>query len=183
VLIERPARPHEALAQIRASKPPRRAAGCGWKTALRSEVLGREGELLPAALSRRGTWSPCSNGTASCRCRPTSSAPASVADEERYQTVYAREPARSPRPPPACISTTPAGALRARASQFACHLHVGAGTFQPVRVDGPGRAPHAQRALRGPELRHRARRAPGGRVIAVGTTSLRAWKRPPQDGG
>ena len=68
-------------------------------------------------------------------------------------------------------------ARRARRRARAVTLHVGAGTFQPVRSERPRRARDAQRALRGRRgdgRGDRARAARGGRIVAVGTTSLRA---------
>ena len=66
-------------------------------------------------------------------------------------------------------------------------LHVGAGTFLPVKVEDTERPPHAQR-----DRHHRGRRPPsastrraarGGRIVAVGTTSLRLLETAADDGG
>ena len=79
-----------------------------------------------------------SRRTARCRCRRTSSARPTRADRERYQTIYAREPGRRGRADRrACISTPPLfAALEQRGvrTRFVT-LHVGAGTFQPLRDD------------------------------------------------
>jgi S-adenosylmethionine:tRNA ribosyltransferase-isomerase len=101
------------------------------------------------------------------------------ADRERYQTVYAREPG--------AVAAPTAGlhfdeglfaALRARGVNTAfVTLHVGAGTFQPVRVDDlAGHVMHEEQ-LTVPEATVNAveaTRAAGGRVIAVGTTVVRS---------
>ena len=76
--------------------------------------------------------------SATCRCRPTSSAPTRAADRERYQTVFARARG-SVAAPTAGLHFTPEllAALDARAASSAptITLHVGYGTFKPVRVE------------------------------------------------
>ena len=75
--------------------------------------------------------------SATCRCRRTSSAPIAPADRDRYQTVYARARG-SIAAPTAGLHFTPQllDALAARGvERAAITLHVGYGTFQPVRVD------------------------------------------------
>ncbi|MEM1116911.1 MAG: tRNA preQ1(34) S-adenosylmethionine ribosyltransferase-isomerase QueA [Bacteroidota bacterium] len=101
------------------------------------------------------------------------------ADLERYQTVYARERG-SVAAPTAGLHFTPAvlEALRARGAHLAhVTLHVGYGTFEPVKVDDL--AEHrvsAETIAVGPEAVQavEAARAASGRVVAVGTTTTRA---------
>ena len=122
------------------------------------------------ALRRRGR-PRCSSAPATCRCRPTSARARTQADRERYQTVYARDAGRGRRAHrrAALRRRRCSRALRARGVDIASvTLHVGAGTFQPVRGERRRRAPHAQRALRraagrGDAIarRARARRARG----------------------
>jgi S-adenosylmethionine:tRNA ribosyltransferase-isomerase len=101
------------------------------------------------------------------------------ADEERYQTVYARQ-AGAVAAPTAGLHFTEAllAELAERGiRQVALTLHVGAGTFQPVRVDDIRQHQmHRERYTIPPDTiaAIRAARAAGGRVIAVGTTSMRA---------
>ena len=78
-----------------------------------------------------------------CRCRPTSIARPRAADRERYQTVYAREPGAVAAPTAGLHFD--ARTLRRPRRCAACGtrfvtLHVGAGTFQPVRVEDIERA-------------------------------------------
>jgi S-adenosylmethionine:tRNA ribosyltransferase-isomerase len=100
-------------------------------------------------------------------------------DEERYQTVFAREPGAVAAPTAGLHFDEPMlAALRARGAQIAhVTLHVGAGTFKPVRAETvQEHAMHSER-FAVPEATVeaiRAAKARGGRVIAVGTTSLRA---------
>ncbi len=99
---------------------------------------------LPSAAGRSGcrpkrdtmsTRSSTPSGT--CRCRPTSIAPTTPADRERYQTVYARDRG-SVAAPTAGLHFTPellADLDRRGVERAEITLHVGYGTFKPVRVD------------------------------------------------
>jgi len=101
-----------------------------------------------------------------------------AADRERYQTVYARD-AGSAAAPTAGLHFTPEmlDALRARGVEIAyVTLHVGLGTFQPVRVDRVEEIKlHAERYTLPPQTADALRRAlrEGRRIVAVGTTTTR----------
>jgi S-adenosylmethionine:tRNA ribosyltransferase-isomerase len=99
-------------------------------------------------------------------------------DRERYQTVYAREPG-SVAAPTAGLHFTPdiLAALERRGVEFrTVTLHVGPGTFTPVRGAADAHVMEAERVYVTPGLAgdvERTRRR-GGRLVAVGTTSVRA---------
>jgi len=105
-------------------------------------------------------------------------------DAVRYQTVYAREPG-SVAAPTAGLHFTPELMERLRAKGVALAwvtLHVGAGTFKPVEVEDPAQHPIHAEFCEVPEETARAiadARQRGGRVVAVGTTTVRtlesAW--------
>jgi len=107
------------------------------------------------------------------------SRPAGEDDSERYQTVYARAPGAVAAPTAGLhFDAAMLDALRDRGAALATiTLHVGAGTFQPVRVqDLAQHEMHGERydvPRETVEAINRAR-AGGGRVLAVGTTTLRA---------
>jgi S-adenosylmethionine:tRNA ribosyltransferase-isomerase len=108
-------------------------------------------------------------------------------DLERYQTVYAREPG-AVAAPTAGLHFTPEllAALAARGVQV-CHLtlHVGAGTFQPLRDADPRRhRMHPERYHLPPATAEavNAARREGRAVVAVGTTSLRTLESCMRDG-
>jgi S-adenosylmethionine:tRNA ribosyltransferase-isomerase len=110
-------------------------------------------------------------------------------DAERYQTVYARSPGAVAAPTAGLHFDEPIlDALRARRVALAfVTLHVGAGTFQPVQTERiDEHRMHAERYLI-PERTARAvadTRRRGGRVLAIGTTSLRALESAAdEDGG
>lgn len=101
------------------------------------------------------------------------------ADLERYQTVYARARGAVAAPTAGLHFDEPL--LDALAARGVTHgfvtLHVGAGTFQPVRVADPSRhVMHSERVSVSPAAVEgiAAARARGGRIVAVGTTSVRA---------
>ncbi len=101
-----------------------------------------------------------------------------LADPERYQTVFAREPG-SAAAPTAGLHFTPRlmEALRQQGITFAeVTLHVGLDTFAPVKEDDPTQHKiHTEWCRLPPETAERinATRAAGGRIIAVGTTTVR----------
>lgn len=101
-----------------------------------------------------------------------------LANPERYQTVYAREPG-SAAAPTAGLHFTPQliETLKAQGIGFAeVTLHVGLDTFAPVKEDDPTRHKiHTEWCRVPPETaqRIRATRAAGGRIVAVGTTTVR----------
>jgi len=179
VLIERVLSPNQALAQVRASHPPREGHRLTLADAVEATVMARRGEFFQlrfegcsdvfALLDRHGTVPlPPYIGHAPAQ-----------EDEARYQTVYAREPGAVAAPTAGLHFDEPLlDTLRQRGVATAyLTLHVGAGTFQPVRVqDIEAHEMHAewyhvpQETV---DAVNRAR-ASGGGVLAVGTTSLRA---------
>ena len=113
---------------------------------------------------------------------------AEAADAERYQTIYAREEGAVAAPTAGLHFTDRLmSALEARSigTEFVT-LHVGAGTFLPVKVDNT--ADHRMHAEWGSidadtAARITATKAKGGRVVAVGTTSLRLLESAAREDG
>lgn len=100
------------------------------------------------------------------------------ADRERYQTVYAREPGAVAAPTAGLHFTSGLlNALRHKGIDSATvTLHVGAGTFQPVKVDDVRQhRMHEEQYTLSPEAAEKvlAARKAGGRIVAVGTTACR----------
>ncbi|MEM1056327.1 MAG: tRNA preQ1(34) S-adenosylmethionine ribosyltransferase-isomerase QueA [Bacteroidota bacterium] len=114
--------------------------------------------------------------------------PADRADRERYQTVYARE-AGAVAAPTAGLHFTPDlfEAIEAQGvERVHLTLHVGYGTFEPVKVDDLSEhRVAAERITVSPEATGslNARREAGGRIVAVGTTSTRALETSADDDG
>ena len=185
VLVERILGGVEVLAQVRASKPPRAGSRLRLEDALEAEVLGREGEFY--RLRFPGEVLPLLEAHGRLPLPPYIARDAAVTDESRYQTVFAAAPGSVAAPTaglhfdqPLLDALAAAGIGSARVT-----LHVGAGTFQPVRVQNL--AEHRMHIERysvpaATVAAIAAARARGGRVVAVGTTALRALESAAADG-
>jgi S-adenosylmethionine:tRNA ribosyltransferase-isomerase len=176
VLVERVLDEQQVLAQVRASKTPREGRTLQFEGA-QAQVCGREGEFFVLAFDRPILDYLERHGEVPLP--PYITHEAVGEDEARYQTVYAREPGAVAAPTAGLhFDEALLAALRDRGATIASiTLHVGAGTFQPVRVDDVAEhVMHAEWYRIGEEaVAAIARaRALGGRVIAVGTTALRA---------
>ncbi|WP_311948379.1 tRNA preQ1(34) S-adenosylmethionine ribosyltransferase-isomerase QueA [Halomonas piscis] len=178
MLLERPLDAHRGLAHLRASKAPRPGTEIVFEGGVRAvvearrealfelcfsgetpmiELLERHGHMpLPPYITREDEWS----------------------DRERYQTVYARHDGAVAAPTAGLHFDRPlldALAEKGVESAFVT-LHVGAGTFQPVRADDIRDHHMHSEWLEVDETacaRVNAARAAGRRVIAVGTTAVR----------
>jgi S-adenosylmethionine:tRNA ribosyltransferase-isomerase len=175
LLLERPVGGSEALVQLRASKPIREGLEISTPGG-RVQVLMREDDLwrvrLPApALDFFDRWGQVP-------LPPYILRPAGELDQQRYQTIFAREPGAVAAPTASLhFDESLLTELRAREVSLAfVTLHVGAGTFQPVRADDvDSHVMHSERAAVGAatcEAIMQARSA-GRRVIAAGTTVVR----------
>ena len=176
VLVERVTGDATVLAQIRASKPPQPGTRLDLEEALEVEVLGRAGEFYQLRLP--GNASELIERHGRLPLPPYIERAAANADEERYQTVFAKERGSVAAPTAGLHFDAPLlETLRARGVGIAhVTLHVGAGTFQPVRVqDLAQHRMHVERYVL-PEATAQAiaaTRQRGDRIVAVGTTSLR----------
>ena len=182
VLLERIVDATHAVAQIRASKSPKPGTRIRLADAFDIEITGRtgaSGEFFELALTTSGDLWALAEQHGKLPLPPYIEHPAAGADETRYQTVYARAPGAVAAPTAGLhFDEEMLATLRAQGIQTAfLTLHVGAGTYQPVRVDKI--AEHRMHSERFEipavtALAIAATRNTGGRVIAVGTTSLRA---------
>ena len=206
VLVERVLNEREALAQVRASKSPRAgsrlvlaAAGSlrssGESTgvslagadALDVEVLGREGEFFHLRFPGEESVLELLEQYGSLPLPPYIAHAADAEDEQRYQTVFARAAGAVAAPTGGLhFDEAMLQALRDKGVRIAhVTLHVGAGTFQPVRAEYVREHAMHSECYEIPQATvdaiAQARNA-GGRVIAVGTTSLRALESAAQQG-
>jgi len=178
VLVERVLSAHEVLAQVRASKPPRAGSILRLAGALDVSVLGRQGEFYHLRFPDGPTVLELLERHGSVPLPPYITHVPQAEDERRYQTVYARAPGAVAAPTAGLHFDEPLlAALRTRGVEFAyVTLHVGAGTFQPVRVKDLAAHPmHAERYAI-PQATVAAvavAKRRGGKVIAVGTTTVR----------
>jgi S-adenosylmethionine:tRNA ribosyltransferase-isomerase len=178
VLIERVLSEHEALAQVRASKPPRAGSAMRLADSIEVRVLAREGEFYRLRFPEGAVVSQLLERHGSVPLPPYITRAPRGEDERRYQTVYARSAGAVAAPTAGLHFDEPLlAALAKRGVEFAwVTLHVGAGTFQPVRVKNLAKhRMHGERYEIPPATaaaigRTRER---GGSVVAVGTTTVR----------
>ncbi|NBD20231.1 tRNA preQ1(34) S-adenosylmethionine ribosyltransferase-isomerase QueA [Aquabacterium fontiphilum] len=171
---------NEVWAHMRASKSPKPGALVRFADAFNAEVLGRCGpdnglfhlrfEGDPFALLEQHGHVPLP---------PYITHADDEDDVRRYQTVFAKEPGAVAAPTAALhFDEGVLAGLAARGVQTAeVTLHVGAGTFQPVRTERIDEHKMHSEWFDVPQHtaeRIRATRAAGGRIVAVGTTTLRA---------
>ena len=187
ILIERLLPSNEARAQIGASKSPRPGSRIALDAGGEAEVLGRDGEFYRLRFHVPESLEGWLRHAGRLPLPPYIHRDPDAADDERYQTVFARETGAVAAPTAGLHFDQPLlDALRARGVESGhVTLHVGAGTFQPVRVDELSEhRMHSEWLNVGAALVDRIRRtrANGGRVIAVGTTVVRALESALRDG-
>ncbi len=170
-----------ARAQIRASKSPKPGTCLRLADAFDVEVTGRDGEFFVLALPTdepRDFWQ-LTDAYGLLPLPPYITHTPDADDETRYQTVYAAHPG-AVAAPTAGLHFDEAMFAQLKAKDIetaAVTLHVGAGTFQPVRVENLDKHVMHHEWYHLPEATVAAItacRARGGKVVAVGTTSLRA---------
>ena len=183
VLVERMLDEHSVLAHVRSSKSPSPVPGSFWMAGLTARKSKPRCAPVTMPCSRSTSSTPPRAGDPGSH-RPYAAAPYidrpdEDADKERYQTVYNQKPGAVAAPTAGLHFDEPLlEKIRAKGVETAfVTLHVGAGTFQPVRVDKiEDHHMHSEYAEVPQEVVDAiaATRARGGRVIAVGTTSVRS---------
>ncbi len=192
ILIERLIDEHHALAHIRASKSPKAGSRLFLAGDAEApvgsdavEVLGRQGALFELRfdaplLEQLNTYGHMP-------LPPYIDRADDAEDQQRYQTVYAKRDGAVAAPTAGLHFTEDfLAACKAKGVEQAfVTLHVGAGTFQPVRADDiRDHEMHAEyiEVSAAVAQQVRATRARGGRVVAVGTTSVRSLESASQSG-
>jgi S-adenosylmethionine:tRNA ribosyltransferase-isomerase len=179
ILIERGLDPHSALAHMRAGKSPKPGAEILLDGGFGCRVRGRREDLFELEFTRGTTVDEVLSAVGHIPLPPYIDRADREEDRERYQTVFARTPG--------AVAAPTAGlhfdeAMLARLAGMGVDrtfvtLHVGSGTFLPVRVEDLDRhRMHFEFCEIPPETveKVRAARERGGRVVAVGTTVVRS---------
>lgn len=179
VLIERILDGQKALAHLRASKSPKPGTELLMEDAVPVTVTGRQDALFELEFDAAKTPMQWLDEYGHMPLPPYIEREDNDNDQERYQTVYAREPG--------AVAAPTAGlhfdeAMMQQIADKGCAiarvtLHVGAGTFQPVRVDSiEAHIMHPETVIVTQDVVDAvaACRARGGRVVAVGTTVVRS---------
>lgn len=177
ILVERVLSDRVVLAQVKASKTPKPGAVLELAGDCEATVSSRENDMFHLAFSKPASELMELHGDVPLP--PYLNRGSESVDSDRYQTVYARQPG--------AVAAPTAGlhfdermlekTLRRGVKHAFVTLHVGAGTFQPLREEQiEANHLHSERVQVSNEVCDavRATRESGGRVIAVGTTSVRA---------
>lgn len=187
ILIERLLPGNEVRAQVGASKSPKPGGRIALDGGGEAEVLGRDGEFYHLRFHVEGALESWLLKAGRLPLPPYIRREPGQDDSERYQTVFARNVGAVAAPTAGLhFDEALLAALNERGVQVGhVTLHVGAGTFQPVRVDDVREhAMHSEWLNVGAELVAQVRRTreAGGRVIAVGTTVVRALESAMHEG-
>jgi S-adenosylmethionine:tRNA ribosyltransferase-isomerase len=179
ILIERLLPGNEARAQVGASKSPKPGGRIALDAGGEAEVLGREGEFYRLRFHVGDSLESWLLHAGRLPLPPYIQREPGRDDLERYQTVFAKEVGAVAAPTAGLhFDEALLQALRDRGVEFGhVTLHVGAGTFQPMRADDVrDHHMHSEWLNVGAELVAQVRRTRerGGRVVAVGTTVVRA---------
>jgi S-adenosylmethionine:tRNA ribosyltransferase-isomerase len=179
LLLERIVAPDEAWMQLKASHPPKAGASIELPGGATASVLERDGRFVRLRFAIGTTLGDYLDRYAEVPLPPYIARAPDSADDERYQTVYARH-AGAVAAPTAGLHFDQAMLARLSASGIVLAyvtLHVGAGTFQPVESENLSQhRMHSERfsvpvaTVAAIDAAHAAKRS----VVAIGTTSLRA---------
>lgn len=186
-LIERVLSEHEALAFIRASHAPKPGMRLRFAGEIAAEVIERRDDLYRLAFDPARSVLQWLDAYGEVPLPPYIDRSPEAEDDSRYQTVYARQPG-SVAAPTAGLHFDEAmlDRLRGQGVEIAfVTLHVGAGTFQPVRAEAVAEHKMHSELYEIPEATVAAvarAKASRGRVCAVGTTSMRALEAASQSG-
>ena len=189
ILVERLRGERECLAQIRSSKSPRAGSWLVIDAAppVRVQVTGRDGDFFLLLRTDGGTVMELLDAAGHVPLPPYITRNDGQSDRDRYQTVFATQ-SGAVAAPTAGLHFTPELLGRISAlgvEQGYVTLHVGAGTFQPVRVaEVESHRMHSEWYEVNAELCEKAvrTRQRGGRIIAVGTTSVRCLESASRSG-
>jgi S-adenosylmethionine:tRNA ribosyltransferase-isomerase len=187
ILIERILDERCALAHVRASKAPKPGTAIALDKGHSCEVTGRDGDLFHIEFKDSENLPALLNAIGHMPLPPYIERADDADDQDRYQTVFACQ-AGAVAAPTAGLHFDRAmlDKIRAKGVETAfVTLHVGSGTFQPVRAENLDEHPmHREYFAVSEAAVQSVRRAKqrGGRVVAVGTTAVRALESAAQRG-
>lgn len=179
VLVERVLGEFQVLAHVRSNRTPKVGARLWLEEAFELEVTGRQEALFELQVIGNENILNLLEKHGHMPLPPYIDRPDEDSDRERYQTVYNKHPGAVAAPTAGLHFDQPVlDTLQAKGVEFTfVTLHVGAGTFQPVRVDSiEDHVMHSEYAQVSQATIDAIEqtKARGGRVVAVGTTSVRS---------
>lgn len=188
VLIERVLDDQNCLAHIRASKSPKPGSKITLENAFEMEVTGRQGALFELHLGNDSSILSLLEEYGHIPLPPYIEREDTEADKERYQTIFADKPGAVAAPTAGLhFDESLMAALKEKGIKTASvTLHVGAGTFQPVKHDDLSQhVMHSEYIEVNQEACDKIIdcKQKGGRIVAVGTTSVRSLESAYQKGG
>lgn len=186
VLVERLLDQHRFIAHIRASKSPKPGSALLLEQDIPVTVTQRQDDLYELTCQDPRPVTALLENYGHMPLPPYLERSDEVSDQTRYQTVYAQQPGAVAAPTAGLhFDEQLLASLRQQVNMAFITLHIGAGTFQPIRV-----ATVAEHRMH-KEILHvsaevcrkvQVTKARGGRVIAVGTTCVRALETAAADG-
>jgi len=179
VLVERVLDEKSFLAHVRSSKSPKPGCKLRLENSIDALMVKRQGPLFEIHIDNSSTVLEVLESIGHMPLPPYIDRPDEDADKERYQTVYNKNPGAVAAPTAGLhFDQVVLSKLQDKGVDFAfVTLHVGAGTFQPVKVDNIlDHQMHSEYAEVSQQVIDKINntKAKGGRVIAVGTTSVRS---------
>lgn len=187
VMIDRIINNHDALVQIKASRSPKAGARLTLSDAIEVEVLGRKADMFHVKFLNSENIYSLLERHGELPLPPYIAHPADKQDEQRYQTVFAKHEG--------AVAAPTAGLHFDEALLQSLHkkgvqihtvtLHVGAGTFQPVKVDDVRDHHMHSEQYHLPEatvVAIKQAQALGKPITAVGTTVMRTLESAAQKG-
>lgn len=186
-LIERVIDTQHALAHIKSSRSPKPGSKLLFADAFEAEVIERQDDLFLIKILSNRDLLDLLDQYGSLPLPPYIEHDADSHDDERYQTVYAEQPGAVAAPTAGLhFDEAMLERLKAHGVNIAyVTLHVGAGTFQPVRVDNISEHKMHSELYSVPEetvALIKATQAQGKKVTAIGTTSMRALESAARSG-
>jgi S-adenosylmethionine:tRNA ribosyltransferase-isomerase len=186
-LIERVIDTQHALAHIKSSRSPKPGSKLLFADAFEAEVIERQDDLFLIKILSDQDLLDLLDQHGSLPLPPYIEHAADAQDDERYQTVYAEQPGAVAAPTAGLhFDEAMLERLQAHGVNIAyVTLHVGAGTFQPVRVDDISEHKMHSELYSVPEetvALIKATQAQGKKVTAIGTTSMRALESAARSG-
>ena len=187
VLVERVLDSKRALTHVRSSRSPKPGAKLILDGGIEAEMVARHENLFELRFLIEGNLVEVLEEFGHMPLPPYMKREDQLSDRERYQTVYNKKPGAVAAPTAGLhFDDQLLAELAAKGVNSAfVTLHVGAGTFQPVKVDNiDEHVMHSEYIEVSAEVCEQVKqtRAKGGRVIAVGTTSVRSLESASQNG-
>jgi len=187
VLIERVLDEHRVLAHIRASKSPKEGAVLLLESNIRVKMLARHDALFELYFDSKTNVIDLLEQFGHMPLPPYIERDDEQSDQQRYQTVYAEKPGAVAAPTAGLhFDNNLLEKLKQKNVDFAhVTLHVGAGTFQPVRCDDiKDHKMHTEYVEVSQQVVDQVTKTKqaGGRIIAVGTTAVRSLESAAREG-